>query len=420
MATINEEARIPVYINDEQVKSSLKTLTAQADKWRKAMREAMASGDLKGVKAAEGELKKVNRQVQEIKRTSFDVNKVLNNLSSASAKDLRKALSAVNKEMQGLKRNSKEYNELARKSKMLSGEIQSINAQTKALTSNVSASGKAMGMFGSLLPIASVSTLIFGLGRLGGELFDLSKRMEADNIRSNQVFGESLGYVSKEAEALSRKMGMTNREFIAAATATGDLLIPLDFTREQAAEMSVELQSLSGALDEWTGGEIGAAGVSEILTKAMLGENEQLKQLGIAIRKDSDEYRDLVKQKEAAGNVTKAQAEAMATLVGDTTRFDNDFVPYEIKYETEQCQLPIICCYVKEDKRITGDIPSRLTNLLPKILLDKINNQEARTIHIPFREKIILQALNEIDYQNPPMYYMSFYKDSVYNRLGIE
>ena len=138
--------------------------------------------------------------------------------------------------------------------------------------------------------------------------------MEADGRRASIVFGESLSYVEKEADKLSKKMGVTSKEFIAMSAATADLLIPLDFTREQSAQMSVELQKLTGALDEWTGGSIGAAEVSNILTKAMLGENEQLKQLGIAIRKDSEEYRELVKIKMQAPGVTKAQAEAMATL----------------------------------------------------------------------------------------------------------
>ena len=68
MADINQEARIPVYINDEQAKSALKNLQAEADKWRKKMFEAMSTGDLKNMKEAERELKKVNGQMGSIKR----------------------------------------------------------------------------------------------------------------------------------------------------------------------------------------------------------------------------------------------------------------------------------------------------------------------------------------------------------------
>src|SRR5437867_4067812 len=41
-------------------------------------------------------------------------------------------------------------------------------------------------------------------------------------------------------------------------------------------------------------------------------------------------------------------------LVGETTRLDTDFVPYEIEYATDTCKLPVIVCYVGERKRIAG------------------------------------------------------------------
>jgi hypothetical protein len=167
---------------------------------------------------------------------------------------------------------------------------------------------------GGILPVASVSAFALKLLQTSKQMLDLSKRMESDARRASIVFGDSLGYVEEKAEKLSKRMGVTNNEFIAMSAQTADLLIPLGFARQRAAEMSVQLQSLTGALDEWTGGSIGAAEISTILTKAMLGENEQLKQLGIAIRKDSEEYRDLVKQKKEETGATTAQAEAMATL----------------------------------------------------------------------------------------------------------
>ena len=80
MANINEEARIPVYLNDEQAKSALKNLQGEADKWRKKMHEAMAGGDMKGMKEAERELKKVNKEASKFRKTTFDTNKILNNL----------------------------------------------------------------------------------------------------------------------------------------------------------------------------------------------------------------------------------------------------------------------------------------------------------------------------------------------------
>lgn len=186
------------------------------------------------------------------------------------------------------------------------------------LDTQMSRSGKLwakikMG-FSGLFPALSIAAAGAAVATFTKNLFGLTKTIQGEAIRSTTVLGDQLGYVEGEAEKLAAKMGVTNREFVSMVAATGDLLIPLDFSREKAAAMATEVQSLAGALDEWTAGKYGVAEVSEILTKAMLGEMEQLKGLGIAIRQDSDEFRNLVKQKEQAKDVTNAQARAMATL----------------------------------------------------------------------------------------------------------
>lgn len=140
MAGINEEARIPVYINDEQAKSALKTLQNEADKWKRKMYEAMAGGDLKGVKEAEREIKKVTKQTNELKREAFDVNKVLSNLSSASTKDMRKAIQLLEREMSGLTRKTKEYTDKEKQVQKLKTELYGVNTQLRtqqSLTSRV-------------------------------------------------------------------------------------------------------------------------------------------------------------------------------------------------------------------------------------------------------------------------------------------
>ncbi len=123
-----------------------------------------------------------------------------------------------------------------------------------------------------------------------------------------------MGYVEEQADALSKKMGVTNHQFKTMVTNTADLLVPLDFTRDKAAKMAVTVQSLAGAFDEWTAGQFGVADASDTLNAAMLGEMERLKKYGIAIKQDSEEFKELVKQKLAEGAATDAQAKALATL----------------------------------------------------------------------------------------------------------
>jgi len=166
----------------------------------------------------------------------------------------------------------------------------------------------------NILPAAGIATFVGWIKTAGVEIFNLSKTIQGEAIRSTTVLGDQLGYVEGQAEGLAEKMGVTNREFVSMVANTADLLVPLDFTRKKAADMASQVQGLAGALDEWTAGKLGVSEVSNILTKAMLGEMEQLKQLGIAIKMDSEEYRNLVKQKMAEEGATKAQAQALATL----------------------------------------------------------------------------------------------------------
>lgn len=107
-------------------------------------------------------------------------------------------------------------------------------------------------------------------------------------------------------------------------------------------------------------------------------------------------------------------------LVGNTTRLDDDFVPYEIEYAIDVCKLPVIVVYVNHRSKITTSCPKNLENLLPKALTDRINNQTAKTIHIPFRERIINDAIERFSYQNMPTYSFSLFKEWVYSRIYRE
>lgn len=104
-------------------------------------------------------------------------------------------------------------------------------------------------------------------------------------------------------------------------------------------------------------------------------------------------------------------------LVGNKTKDDDDFVPAEIEYAAITCGLPIIVCYVNEKNRIVESVPQKLKNLWPASLKKLMDDEEVKTIHIPFRELIISQAINDFDVNNQPSYACGIYKDSVYDKL---
>jgi len=113
-------------------------------------------------------------------------------------------------------------------------------------------------------------------------------------------------------------------------------------------------------------------------------------------------------------------SKSMLLLVGNKTKDDDDFVPYEIKYAIDSCQIPIVVCYVNYSFRITNSIPDSLKKLWPSVLKERIDSEKVRTIHIPFKEKIILKAISKFDFNNPPNHAITLYVDSVYDNFDIE
>lgn len=103
-------------------------------------------------------------------------------------------------------------------------------------------------------------------------------------------------------------------------------------------------------------------------------------------------------------------------LVGEKTKFDDDFVPMEIEYAVKECGLPIIVCFVNERNRITNYTPA-LKALIPPSLKKLMENSEVKTIHIPFRQRIMSKALDDFDYYKQPKYSTGFYADSLYDSI---
>jgi len=109
------------------------------------------------------------------------------------------------------------------------------------------------------------------------------------------------------------------------------------------------------------------------------------------------------------------ESSRLLLLVGNTTRFDDDFVPYEIRYAIDTCGLPVIVCYLNERNRILST--DNYEYLLPQILKDRIKSGLVKTIHIPFRQKILNQALNDFNHNLHPSYNSSVFTNNTYNKL---
>lgn len=152
-----------------------------------------------------------------------------------------------------------------------------------------------------------------GLLVVGKSSVETSRRMTELDAKSSAVFEGSLGSVQAWAEKNKKAFGSSAREVTGLAANFADLLKPMGFTAQQAAKMATKTLDLSGALAQWSGGQYKAAEVSEILSKAMLGERDQLKSLGISISEADVQQRLAANGADKLTGAALAQAKALAT-----------------------------------------------------------------------------------------------------------
>lgn len=181
------------------------------------------------------------------------------------------------------------------------------------------------------------------------EVFGDAAQLQVLSNKAEQVFGEDLQIVEEWAEDSAHAMGLTEAQAVGLAAGLGDLLVPLGFVRDEAAGMSTDILGLSGALAEWSGGQYDASQVADILTKAMLGEREQLKALGININQAEVDTAAAIVANERWGKSfdeltlqEQQQAEALATqqlIMGKSTDAQDAYADGAASLTRSQAEL---------------------------------------------------------------------------------
>lgn len=171
------------------------------------------------------------------------------------------------------------------------------------------------GQMGSSIPFVggALIGITAGVEAVASGFINTSSRLDALASKSKTVFGDQLGDVQKWAKTNANAMMLTSSEAVGLATNMADLLIPMGFNRQAAADMAKKTVGLSGALSKWSGGTVSASGAADILTDAMLGETDGLKALGISISAAEIDAELLRKGQDKLTGSARAQAEAQAT-----------------------------------------------------------------------------------------------------------
>jgi hypothetical protein len=87
-------------------------------------------------------------------------------------------------------------------------------------------------------------------------------------------------------------------------------------------------------------------------------------------------------------------------LIGETTKDDDDWVPFEISYAIDECKIPIVVAYLGWDYAIQD--ANLFSNRWPLALKARITNGTAHAIHIPFRKAAIENAISQFTFRKYP------------------
>ena len=109
----------------------------------------------------------------------------------------------------------------------------------------------------------------------------------------------------------------------------------------------------------------------------------------------------------------------MVLIIGETTRFDTDWVPFELQQAVDTYQIPIIAAYTVFNTAIRN--PKALSEYWPSALAARINEGTASVIHIPFRKLALMDAISQFSHANLPKGKgLGIYDDATYKAFGIE
>lgn len=149
---------------------------------------------------------------------------------------------------------------------------------------------------------------------LGGSFIKAAADAEETDSKFKEVFKSIAEEADATAKALAKDFDLANVSAQEMLSSTGDILIGFGFTEKAALDLSRQVNSLAVDIASFKNVQGGAAQASNAITKALLGEREMLKGIGIAILEEDVKLKIAQLTTEGMTFATNRQAKSFATL----------------------------------------------------------------------------------------------------------
>lgn len=271
MANRTDTFTTQIFLNDSQAKDKISQLEKDIRRLRDEQVQAAKAGDWGRFKEVKKDLKDATKEMSALQTSSQKVSHVLNNLSSASIKDIRQTMAAINRELKSgaIERGSRQWQFLNEQLKKCKAEIQSINKE----------SSKTQSTWGKVANFFNVNwgVITQGIAAITG-LSVTVRKCTSDYAAMEDVMADTRKYTGQTDEAV-RQM---NEDFKAMDTRT---------SREQLNEFAgaagrlgiqatKDVEEFVDAADKISvalGDDLGKGAVDQIGKLAMaFGEDDQL------------------------------------------------------------------------------------------------------------------------------------------------
>jgi TP901 family phage tail tape measure protein len=206
MANNEEIGRSKVELDTTSAEAKIKSLDAKMQELKQTKRELEASNNLVGMGMVDREIKSTQKDLNQLRQSTKDYSTVLNNLSTASLRDMEAAYARLKKEVKGATRDTEDFNTKSAQLKTIGKEINSVKAQMSGVEQSSMFGRMADGInkYAGMIAVAAASFTGFALGVKGAiEASNEYEEKVANLSALTGLTGDKLKWLSDQAKEMS-------------------------------------------------------------------------------------------------------------------------------------------------------------------------------------------------------------------------